>query len=67
MYKYKLKKGLYYNQNFKNKKDKNNDVDDGLFEDESESYSLQISKSKIEKTIFKLYEYHYFDKIGSTN
>ena len=43
---------LYYNQNFKNKKDKNNDVDDGLFEDESESYSLQISKSKIEKTIF---------------
>ena len=43
---------LYYNQNFKNKKDKNNDADDGLFEDESESYSLQISKSKIEKTIF---------------
>jgi hypothetical protein len=43
---------LYYNQNFKNKKDKNNDADDGLFEDESESYTLQISKSKIEKTIF---------------
>ena len=35
---------LYYNQNFKNKKDKNNDADDGLFEDESESYTLQISK-----------------------
>ena len=42
---------LYYNQNFR-KKDKNNENDDGLFEDESDSNSIQVSKSKIEKTIF---------------
>ena len=42
---------LYYNQNFRNKKDKNN-FDEGLFEDDDESYSIQVSKSKIEKTIF---------------
>ena len=27
----------------------------------------EVCKEQIEKTIFKLYEYHYFDKIGSTN
>ena len=42
---------LYYNQNFR-KKDKNNDNDEGLFEDESDTNSIQVSKSKIEKTIF---------------
>ena len=42
---------LYYNQNFRNKKDKNN-FDEGLFEDDDESYSIHVSKSKIEKTIF---------------
>jgi len=41
---------LYYNQNFRNKNDKN--FDDGLFEDEESSNSYQVSKSKIEKTIF---------------
>ena len=41
---------IYY-QNFR-KKDKNNDNDEGLFEDESDTNSIQVSKSKIEKTIF---------------
>ena len=27
----------------------------------------EVCKEQIEKTIFELYEYHYFDKIGSTN
>ena len=40
---------IYYNQNFKNKKDKIN-FDEGLFEDDDESY--KVSKSKIEKTMF---------------
>ena len=43
---------LYYNQNFRNKKDKNN-IDEGLFEDDDDdTYNVQISKSKIEKTMF---------------
>ena len=42
---------LYYNQNFRSKKDKNKFADEGLFEDD-ESESVNVSKSKIEKTIF---------------
>ena len=42
---------LYYNQNFRSKKDKNNFADEGLFEDD-DSESVHVSKSKIEKTIF---------------
>ena len=42
---------LYYNQNFRNKKDKNKFADEGLFEDD-DSESVNVSKSKIEKTIF---------------
>ena len=42
---------LYYNQNFRKKNEKNKFVDEGLFEDD-DSESIQVSKSKIEKTIF---------------
>ena len=49
---------IYYNQNFKTKKNKNNGGDEGLIEssssetDENDKNKEKISKSKIEKSIF---------------
>ena len=42
---------IYYNQNLKNKKDKN-DFDEGFDDDDDDSSSENISKSKFERTIF---------------
>ena len=49
-FKYKNKK-YTYNINDIYELDKNGNFDEGLFEDDDESYSIQVSKSKIEKTI----------------